>query len=62
MMELYNYYNSNTTLSNELASVFKNVTFKIITNKDGEYNTMNKSGWTGSVLHDVAIVFDDNPY
>lgn len=62
MMELYNYYNSNTTLSNELADVFKSVTFKIITNKDGEYNTMNKSGWTGSVFHDVAIVLDDNPY
>ena len=62
MTELYNYYSKNTTLSNELAEVFKNVTFKIITNKNMEYNTMNKSGWTGSVFHDVAVVLEDNPY
>lgn len=62
MLELYNYYTKETELSKELTSYFKNVTFKPITDKDGNALTMNKPGWTGSVFHDVAIVLDDNSY
>lgn len=62
MLELYKYYTKGTELSNELTDYFKNVAFKVITDKNGNTLTMNKSGWSGSVFHDVAIVLDDNPY
>lgn len=62
MLELYKYYTRSTDLSNELSDYFKKVTFKPITDVNGNTLTMNKSGWTGSVFHDIAIVLDDNPY
>ena len=62
MLELYRYYNTDTQLSNELMDNFINVIFKPLSGRDGKKNTANKSGWTGSVFHDAAIVFDDNPY
>jgi len=62
MKELYDYYNADTELSNELMKNFTSVTFKPLSGKNGSKNTANKSGWTGSVFHDAAIVFDNNPY
>ena len=62
MKELYDYYNTNTELSNELMNNFVNVKFKPLSSRNGDKVTANKSGWTGSVFHDAAIVFDDNPY
>lgn len=62
MKELYDYYNTDTKLSNELMKNFTSVTFKPLSGKNRSKNTANKSGWTGSVFHDAAIVFDDNPY
>ena len=34
---------------------------KFIKGKNG-YTVANKSGWTGSAIHDVSIIFADNPY
>lgn len=62
MKELYDYYNSDTELSNEMMGYFKKVDFKPLSDKNGEKNTANKSGWSGTAFHDAAIVFDDNPY
>ena len=62
MKELYDYYNTDTELSNELMKTFREVYFKPLSGKNNSKNTANKSGWTGSVFHDAAIVFDDNPY
>jgi len=62
MKELYDYYNTDTELANELMENFRSVTFKPLSGKNGSKNIANKSGWTGSVFHDAAIVFDDNPY
>lgn len=62
MKELYDYFNTDTVLSNELMQYFTNVDFKPLSNKDGQYNTTNKSGWSRTAFHDAAIVFDDNSY
>ena len=62
MKELYDYYNTDTELSNELMKNFTSVTFKPLSGKNNSKNTANKSGWSGTAFHDAAIVFDDNPY
>lgn len=62
MQELYNFYLSNDEYGNKLMNYFKNAEWKMITNKDGEFNTANKGGWSGKTFHDVAIVFENNPY
>ena len=36
--------------------------WKMVTNKDGKFNTANKGGWSGAAFHDIAIVFEENPY
>ena len=40
---------------------FVNTTTKFITGKNN-YKVANKSGWSGSAMHDVSIIFADNPY
>jgi len=62
LKELYDYYNTDTNLSNELMDYFKKVEFKPLTDKNGKQNTANKAGWSGTAFHDTAIVFDENPY
>lgn len=62
MKELYDYYNTDTKLSNELMNNFINVTFKPLGSCFKDISVANKSGWTGSVFNDAAIFFDDNPY
>ena len=62
MQELYNFYKSNDEYGNELMNMFKNAGWKILTNKDGEFNTANKGGWAGQTFHDIAIVYEENPY
>lgn len=62
MEELYKFYIENDTYGNQLMEYFKNADWKQITNKDGKYNTANKGGWADSAFHDIAIVFDENPY
>lgn len=60
MEELYNYYLTNTSNSNELINYFKSA-WKVISAPDN-ITIANKSGWSDNSLHDAAIVFDDNPY
>ena len=62
MKELYDYYNTDTTLANELMENFVNVTFKPLSSNDNKLVTANKSGWSGTIFHDATIIFDDNPY
>lgn len=61
MEELYNFYLNNNEYGKELLNNFLNAKTKFITSRNG-YKVANKSGWSGSVIHDVAIVFADNPY
>ena len=61
MEELYNFYLNNNEYGLELLNIFFNAKTKFITSRNG-YKVANKSGWSGSAIHDVAIVFADNPY
>lgn len=62
MSELYNFYIENEEYGTKLMNYFKNADWKQITDKNGNYNTANKGGWADSAFHDIAIVFDKNPY
>ena len=61
MSELYRFYNENEEYGTELMNNFLNAFPKFIKGKNG-YKVANKSGWTGSAIHDVSIIFTDNPY
>ena len=61
MEELYRFYIDNEEYGKELMNNFINAKTKFILGKNG-YKVANKSGWSGSAIHDVAIVFADNPY
>ena len=61
MSELYKFYLENKEYGEELLNNFISAKTKFITSKNG-YRIANKSGWSGSAIHDVAIVFADNPY
>ncbi len=60
MKELYDFYLKDDEYGNELMNYFLNTTFKPLSGK--KYNVANKSGWGDGVIHDVSIVFADNPY
>lgn len=62
MNELYNFYINNDTYGDKLMTYFKNAEWKQIKDKNGNYNTANKGGWCDETFHDIAIVFDENPY
>lgn len=62
MQELYNFYLTDNTYGEELMTYFQNAEWKQITNKEGKFNTANKGGWSDETFHDVAIVFEENPY
>ena len=55
-------YIENDEYGNKPMEYFKNAEWKQITDKEGKYNTANKGGWADSAFHDIAIVFDKNPY
>ena len=61
MDELYRFYLENEKYGEELMNNFIGATTKFITGKNN-YKVANKSGWSGSAMHDVSIVFADNPY
>ena len=61
MSELYNFYVSNKEYGEPLMNNFLNSYPKFIKG-NGNYGIASKSGWSGTALHDVAIVFADNPY
>lgn len=60
MKELYSFYVSNDKYGDELMSNFLKTYPKFLNGKG--HKIASKSGWSGSSLHDVAIVFADNPY
>ena len=62
MKELYRFSVENKEYGNRLLNHFIKARWKVITDKDGNFNTANKGGWSGVAFHDVAIVFDENPY
>ena len=61
MSELYRFYNENDEYGNQVMTNFLNAFPKFIKGKNG-YKVANKSGWTGSAIHDISIIFADNPY
>lgn len=62
MQELYRFYLENDLYGTKLMDKFMNAGWKLITNREGEFRTANKGGWAGTAIHDVAIVFEENPY
>lgn len=62
MQELYRFSKEDKEYGGRLLDYFKNAEWKLITDKDGNFNTANKGGWSGKAIHDVAIVFEENPY
>lgn len=61
MKYLYNFYLNNEEYGNELMTLFINSGYKKIKGKEGQL-VASKSGFSGTVIHDAAIVFSDNPY
>lgn len=61
MEELYRFYSENDTYGQELMNNFMNATPKFIKGKNN-YKVANKSGWGASSIHDISIIFADNPY
>lgn len=62
MKELYRFYNEDREYGTRLMEHFKNASWKLVADKNGRFNTANKGGWSGTAIHDIAIVFDKNPY
>lgn len=62
MQELYRFFKENKDYGVPLMEKFKNAEWKMISNQHGEWNTANKGGWSGTAIHDAAIVFEKNPY
>lgn len=61
MEKLYNYHTDNNKYSKQLLSYFDK-SWKIISTPNNKLRIANKTGWSGSSLHDAALVFDENPY
>lgn len=61
MEELYKFYLNNETYGKEIMENFKNASPKFI---EGKNNCLvaNKSGWGNTSIHDVSIIFAENPY
>ena len=61
MKELYRFYSEDKEYGEAAMNNFLKAHPKFISNPKG-YKIANKAGWSGSIAHDVAIVFADNPY
>ena len=61
MEELYKFYINNSEYGEAIMNNFINAKTKFIKGKNN-YVVANKSGWSGTAIHDVSIVFADNPY
>ena len=61
MTELYNFYATNDTYGEAVMNNFLKASPKFIKG-DGTKPVANKFGWSGTAIHDVSIVFADNPY
>ncbi len=61
MEELYNFYLNNEEYGKAIMENFKNASPKFIEGKNN-YLVANKSGWGNTSIHDVSIIFAENPY
>lgn len=61
MNELYNFYEKGSDIAKELMSYFTDNGGQFLIPPQG-LTSANKSGCAGSVMHDISIVFDENPY
>lgn len=61
MEELYNFYLTNEEYGGAIMENFKNASPKFIKGKN-DYPVANKSGWGNTSIHDVSIIFAENPY
>lgn len=61
MEELYRFYLEDEVYGQELMNNFLNAKTKFIKGKK-DYKVANKSGWSGTAIHDISIIFADNPY
>lgn len=61
MEELYKFYLTNDVYGSEVMNNFLKSYPKFIKGQNNE-SVASKSGWAGSSLHDIAIVFAENPY
>ena len=61
MEELYNFYLNNEEYGGAIMENFKNASPKFIKGKNN-YPIANKSGWGNTSIHDVSIIFAENPY
>lgn len=61
MDELYKFYIEDTKYGQEIMNNFLDSYPKFIKGKN-DYKIASKSGWAGSAIHDVSIIFADNPY
>ena len=61
MEELYKFYLTNEQYGSELMNNFLKSYPKFIKGKNNE-KVASKSGWSGSSLHEMTIIFTDNPY
>ena len=61
MEELYRFYVDNSEYGEPLMKNFMDARPKFIVGKNN-YVVANKSGWSGTAIHDVSIIFADNPY
>lgn len=61
MDELYRFYLENDKYGEEVMGIFLNAKTKFISSSNN-YKIANKSGWSGTAIHDASIVFANNPY
>ena len=61
MSELYNFYAKDNEYGEAVMKNFINA-HPTFLKGDGNVPVANKSGWSGTAIHDVAIIFSDNPY
>ncbi len=61
MQELYKFYVNDGEYGEAVMKNFMNAHHKFISGKN-KYIVANKSGWSGTAIHDVSIIFADNPY
>lgn len=61
MEELYRFYLNNEKYGKKIMENFKNASPKFIEGKN-DYLVANKSGWGNTSIHDVSIIFAENPY
>lgn len=61
MDELYKFYLENDKYGEEVMGIFLDAKTKFISSSNN-YKIANKSGWSGTAIHDASIVFANNPY